>query len=102
MGLPIFPVLPEPPTFDELRLLLIETVALEELALAALINAEAEKIQAVASAYVLGPISPDELSDINKSVSEVIEAAGRKEDLLRKKLTLLLHMENNDGPDVKQ
>ena len=92
MGLPEFPEFPTPPSIEELRLLLIETVALEELALAALINAEAEKVQAVAEACVLGPISADELTDINKAVGEVIEAAGRKEDRLRKKLALLLSM----------
>ena len=39
MGLPEFPALPTPPSLEDLCLLLIQTVALEELALAALINA---------------------------------------------------------------
>ncbi|MGI6610194.1 MAG: hypothetical protein ACOX4G_06745 [Limnochordia bacterium] len=97
MGLPEFPELPTAPTLDELRLLLIETVALEELALAALINAEAEKVQAVADADVLGPVSAEELAAINKAVAEVINAAACKEDRLRQKLALLLAMSTPVG-----
>lgn len=92
MGLPVFPVLPNPPTLDMLLRLLIQTVALEELALAALVNAEAEKVQAVAAANVIGPITAEELAAINKGVAEVICAAADKEDKLQRKLALLLSM----------
>ena len=52
---------------------LLETVALGELAVARLINSEAEKVQAVVKAGVAGPVSPEELKEINITVSKVLE-----------------------------
>lgn len=89
MGLPTFPDISGPAPQPEIIDRLLETVALEELALAALINAEAEKVQAVA-AVVVGPIGPEELAAINASVSAVIEQAGKKEQYLAQKLARIL------------
>jgi hypothetical protein len=97
MGLPTFPTLPTPPSQENLLLFLIQTVALEELALAALINAEAEKVQAVAAAGVMGPVSASELTAINSAVAAVVEAAGKKEEQLRQKLGVLLAIKDDHG-----
>lgn len=90
MGLPTFPDIKNPAPQADIIDRLLETIALEELALAALINAEAEKVQAVALAGVMGPVSADELEAINKAVADVIGAAAMKEERLEKKLARIL------------
>lgn len=90
MGIPQFPDISQPAPQGEIIDRLLETVALEELALAALINAEAEHLQAVAAAGVAGPIDACDLSRVNLSVSRVIEAAALKEDQLRRKMAIIL------------
>lgn len=100
MGLPMFPDIRGPAPQEEIIDRLLETVALEELALAALINAEAEKVQAVAAAGVAGPIDAEELAAINAGVAEVIKRAAEKELHLRRKLArILAHKENNDNAE---
>ena len=99
MGLPIFPNISGPAPQNEIIDRLLETVALEELALAALINAEAEKVQAVAAAGIAGPIDPEALEGINRSVSEVVAQAGAKEVQLNRKLArILAHKESTPTP----
>lgn len=90
MGLPVFPDISGPAPQSQIIDRLLETIALEELALAALINAEAEKVQAVAAAGVMSPVSADDLAAINRAVAEVIKEAGAKEDRLRAKLERIL------------
>jgi hypothetical protein len=90
-GTPVFPDISNPAPQSQIIDRLLETVALEELALAHLINAEAEKVQAVAAAGVMGPVRAKHLSAINRSIHAVIEAAMNKEDLLSRKLELILH-----------
>jgi hypothetical protein len=90
MGLPQFPTLPTPPSQETILRLLLETIVLEELALAALVNAEAEKVQSVAGAGVIGPVSPEDLTEINKAVAGVIQAAGDKEEKLLAKLKVVI------------
>lgn len=68
---------------------LLHSIALEELAIAHLINAEAEKAQAVAK-HRLPPLTPDELIEFQHSIAKVLEMAVEKEKLLLKKLRLLL------------
>lgn len=95
MGLPVFPDISGPAPQAQIIDRLLETVALEELALAALINAEAEKVQAVSAAGVAGPVDPEELTAINHAVAEVIAMAGKKEEHLRRKLNrILAHKES--------
>ncbi|WP_339184569.1 MULTISPECIES: hypothetical protein [Oceanobacillus] len=74
---------------DDVINLLLASIALEELGLAHIINAEGEKIQ-----YALGtlPTSPeailelDDLIDINESVQSTLETVLKKELLLQTKL----------------
>jgi hypothetical protein len=68
--------------------LLLASIALEELALAHILNAEAEKIQ-----FVLGTLTPgtpvptiSDLLTINNSVNQTIQAVIKKEMLLQFKL----------------
>jgi hypothetical protein len=89
-SVPVFPPLPPPIPQSQIIDYLLETIAFEELALAALVNAEAEKIQAVAAAGVLGPVEPDALTAINNSVNEVVNQAIHKEQLLSLKLARIL------------
>ena len=85
--------------------LIIASVALEELGLAHLINAEAEKIQ-----FVLGtldkdrddrkkPVTIDDLLDINKSVEKVLKKVIAKEILLGFKLENALESKIPDKDD---
>ena len=65
---------------------LIESVALEEAALAAVANAEGAKIQAMVA---LGGVTTQELLCLNKSVSDMMDAISSLEDILRKKLNVV-------------
>ena len=102
MGLPQFPEMPEIPEQIDLLHLLMQTVALEELSLAALVNAEAEKVQELVEQGIAGPIFAEEAILINESVRDVIKAAGDKEDKLLRKLRIILaakEAEENDNND---
>lgn len=76
-------------TFDQTISLLLASIALEELALAHIVNAEAEKIQ-----FVLGTlpgvtppiITISDLLTINKEVKRTLDSVIKKEMLLQFKL----------------
>lgn len=65
---------------------LIESVALEQAALAAIANAEGAKIQA---AVAMGEISQQELLCINRSVTEMMDSITLLENVLRQKLNIV-------------
>ncbi len=98
MGSPRFPDIKRPASIREILGRLLETVALEELAIANLINAEAEKIQAVLKEGISGPVSPEELREINLSVSKVLETAVAKEDRIQRRLRMILSFASEVGP----
>jgi hypothetical protein len=75
---------------EQVALLLLASIALEELSLAHIMNAEAEKLQ-----YALGTLLPnqmsivtdlDDLLDINRSVERTLRTVIKKEMLLQFKL----------------
>lgn len=99
-AVPVFPDISGPAPQNEIIDRLLETVALEELALAALINAEAEKVQAVSAAGIMGPVDPEDLVRINNAVAEVIRLAGVKEEHLRRKLNRILAHKEQPRPGV--
>ncbi|WP_028562892.1 hypothetical protein [Paenibacillus pinihumi] len=76
--------------------LLLASIALEELALAHIINAEAEKIQFVVGTLGPGLTPPATLSNllaIDESVRRTLQEVVRKEILLQQKLdTVLSHV----------
>lgn len=107
MGMPTFPNIKNPASQEEIIDRLLETIALEELALAHLVNAEAEKVQAVVKAGIMGPVSAEEVHEINIGVAKVLDMAAQKEDRLHRKLKLILahkthrhkHRHHMDDPD---
>ncbi|MFC3747101.1 hypothetical protein [Paenibacillus sp. GCM10012306] len=76
-------------TIDQTVALLLGSIALEELALAHIINAEAEKIQFVLGTLKPGVTSHATLADllaIDNSVRKTLQEVVRKEVLLQQKL----------------
>ncbi|WP_442597927.1 hypothetical protein [Neobacillus sp. D3-1R] len=81
--------------------LLLASIAFEELGLAHIINAEAEKIQAVVGTLPnsdLAATSIDELLSINKSVNDVLKTVIKKEMLLQFKLEDILNIPPGPTP----
>lgn len=74
---------------------LLYSIAKEELALAALVNTEAEKTRRVAAA-IRGPFSAEEVVAFQQSVARVLEIVARKERLLLEKLRLVASL-RTDG-----
>lgn len=86
---------------EEVINLLLASVAFEELGLAHLINAEAEKVQAVLGTLedgdnVKGCPSINDLLKINKSVQRMMKDIIKKEMLLQFKLENVMEMEEDD------
>ncbi|WP_408955247.1 hypothetical protein [Natroniella sp. ANB-PHB2] len=95
------PVIPDREQEEALTDLLV-SIALEETALAHFMNAEAEKIQAVAGMMEEGEMTPEEVLDFQKSVSQVMRTPIKKEMLLQFKLEDVLDFKreleiNNDN-----
>lgn len=87
-------------SFDETVLLLLSSIALEELSLAHIMNAEAEKIQEVVK--LSGCNKYNELIGINKSVERMMRDVIKKEMLLEFKfenILELLEMKKKDHCD---
>lgn len=93
MSMPHIPSVPEGTinmTRKEVNNLLLASIAMEELALAHIVNAEAEKIQ-----FVLGtlhhksgghPPKIDDLLEVNRAVGKILRDVIKKEMLLQFKL----------------
>ena len=82
---------------------LLGAVALEELALARLLQVEAGKSERVAG-RISAPFSPDELVEFQKSLTCVLAEVVKKEELLLRKLRLVLALldafpSGDDGDD---
>lgn len=80
---------PQGPSKSELLRRLLESIAHEELALAHIINEEASNLSK-ASECLMGPIMADELIALQRGVSDVLDRLAKKEDLLLKKLRIIL------------
>ena len=83
-------------TAGESATLLLASIALEELALAHVINSEAEKIQFILGTLVTGvtppPITLSGLLAVNSSVQQTLQATIKKEMLLQFKLENVLDL----------
>ncbi|WP_214482195.1 hypothetical protein [Bacillus sp. SM2101] len=82
MGMPVAPELPDY-SEENVLLFLLATVGFEELALAHIMNAEGEKIQAAVSAFESDRlVTLRDLMDINNNVAETLKRVIQKEILL--------------------
>ena len=91
MGMPILPEVSRNQALTDL----LESIALEEAALAHLINAEAEKVQALAASMDTkhnpdAKIDLKEISDFQKNVARVIQTVIKMQMLLQFKLENVL------------
>ena len=68
---------------------LLKSIAEEEAALARLVNEEAMKTKRVAE-RIAGPFTPDEVISFQRSLSDILYNIKKKEELLIKKLRLIL------------
>ena len=88
MSMPSFPPNGANMTREEALTMIIASIAMEELALSHILNAEGEKLQ-----YILGTLPgtepcacPHEVLSINKSVTALLEAVTQNQMLLKNKL----------------
>jgi len=102
MSLPQFPIHPSNLTREEAINQIISSIAMQELGLSHILNAEGEKIQ-----YTLGTlegVAPPELPtidqvlEVNKSVEQLLNAVTKQEMSLQKKLSAALSAATMQGP----
>jgi hypothetical protein len=88
MSMPTIPKEPYRPNRKEVAIDLLESIALEEIALSHIMNAEAEKIQAFVGKDLNFPTHPKsgDIIKFNKEVNRLLETIVMKEWLLLKKL----------------
>lgn len=92
MSMPSFPPNGADLTRDEALTMIIASIAMEELALSHILNAEGEKLQ-----YILGTLPgpspcacPQDVLAVNKSVTALVEAVTQNQILLKNKLAQVL------------
>lgn len=92
MSMPSFPPNGANMTREDALTMIIASIAMEELALSHILNAEGEKLQ-----YILGTLpgakpcaSPWDVLEVNKSVTALVEAVTQNQMLLKNKLTQVL------------
>lgn len=88
MSMPTIPKEPHRPDKKEVVIDLLESIALEEIALSHIMNAEAEKIQAFVGECLNFPTCPsnEDILMFNKSAGRLLETVVMKEWLLLNKL----------------
>lgn len=93
MSMPTFPPHGADLTKDEALTMLLSSIAMEEAALSRILNAEGERLQAVLGALP-GGCGPDgaaqEILEVNRSVSGVMDAVLQNQFLLKSKLESVL------------
>lgn len=94
MSMPSFPPNGADLTREEALTMIIASIAMEELALSHIINAEGEKLQ-----YILGTLpgmkpcaSPQDVLAVNKSVSTLLDVVAQNQMLLKSKLEKVLEV----------
>lgn len=102
MSMPSFPPNGADLTREEALNMIIASIAMEELALSHILNAEGEKLQ-----YVLGTLpgtkpcaSPQDVLAVNKSVTALLEAVTQNQMLLKSKLEKALEACPPSAPPV--
>lgn len=84
-NVPVIPVIPVIPPSTAISLILV-SIALEEIGLSHIINAEGEKIQAAVASFECGKSNVCDVLAIDKSVSSVLRTVLKKEILLDLKM----------------
>jgi hypothetical protein len=94
MSMPQIPKMAHRPDKNEVIIDLLESIALEEVALSHILNAEAEKVKAFVGNSLEFPTKPKnhEIIKFNKSVQDLIETIVMKEWLLLKKLENVMEL----------
>lgn len=100
MSMPQIPEGKFRPSFTEVIIDLLESIALEEIAISHLINAEAEKIQAFVGRNLDFPTAPcnTEINRFNQEVHKLIDVIVMKEWLLLRKLENIIQMKPCESP----
>lgn len=97
MGMPQIPDGKNRPSFEETLIDLLESVAMEELALAHIMNAEGEKLQELIRKYACRDICYHQFENSCKNVGGMINSLIMKEWLLMSKLNTIIDIKNNLG-----
>lgn len=98
MGMPEIPEGKHRPNLEETVIDLLESIALEEMAMAHILNAEGEKLQAVVKRYSCKDISYNEVSDTCQSVNSMLNSLIMKEWLLSTKLQTVMSIKTDPKP----
>jgi len=96
MGFPEIPESKHRPSLKETFIDLLESIALEEIAISHILNAEAEKMQAFVGKCLNFPSKPtnQELIQFNLSVKQLVDTLLMKEWLLLKKLETVFDLKS--------
>ncbi|MCL1989261.1 MAG: collagen-like protein, partial [Defluviitaleaceae bacterium] len=101
MSMPTFPSDANIPTREEAINQILSSIAMEELGLSHILNAEGEKLQ-----YILGTLEGitgpgatiDDVLDVNESVQEMLQTAAHNQMFLRRKMKDALNASVMQGP----
>lgn len=96
MGMPEIPSGKNRPKTQEVIVDLLESIALEEMAMAHIMNAEGEKLQEVVKKYSCCHISFSDLNQNCRDSKEVINSLIMKEWLLVTKMATILQIKENN------
>ncbi len=99
MGMPKFPERDKHPQVCDIVLELIESVAVEELALAHILNAEGEKLQELVKKFSYNEVCPSELDKICSQTYKMINSLVIKEWVLLNKVSTALEVYETMGAD---
>ncbi|MGL4345638.1 MAG: hypothetical protein ACRCTE_10595 [Cellulosilyticaceae bacterium] len=103
MGMPQIPDGKNRPNFEETIIDLLESVALEEMALAHMMNAEGEKMQELVRQFRCMDICFCEMEDASKNMQHMVSSMIMKEWLLMSKLHTIIEVkETMQGPSERQ
>lgn len=98
MGMPQIPENINRPSFDELIIDLLESVALDHMALSHLINAEGERLQELINKYACNEIEYCQLESSCLTTNSLINNVIMKEWLLLNRLNTIIDINKNLGP----
>lgn len=98
MGMPQIPEGSNRPSFDETMIDLLESIALEEMAIAHIMNAEGEKLQEVIKRFGCCDVGFCQLHDSCKSTQGIVNSLIMKEWLLLSKMDSILTIKEHYIP----